>query len=598
MITPDALYEILKRDLQFTIDRKVSHDSETIPLHVKRFSASHLQENFLKKFVPRRDSALDLEALRVFTESNNLCATWALPVNLSSSDEMLLGEFSKILEDFFLQDLGNDCELSWSNICLNARCGPGVAVGTTNTSHYGKMYCGNLTATDPFLLDLYRADVGMWPEEANAEIIRQANFGSATVVRGSRSSFVPKTAKVSRMISVEPAVNMFYQLGLGEILLKRLKRFFGIDLATQASLNRYLAYVGSSVDATFGDGFSTIDLSSASDSLSLKLGQSVIPAEWFSTLLALRSDSSEVLVDGQKFNVKLNMLSTMGNGFTFPLQTAVFASIASACVSLSDDIREKPRGFSLIRPGAFSVFGDDIIVPSKIFERTCRLLRLLGFRPNPEKSFSSGSFRESCGHDYYCGYNVRPVYLRNLETDTDLMVITNLLVDWSARNEIRISNTIEYCVNRLKLVNLVPMCEGMDSGLRVPFSIASTFGRLKRNLKLQSYVYTKRHAHSKRLRILDGYIQVPAGVTRHIYNPSGLLVAFLRGEVRNSTISLRSWKSVYRTKRAVAPNWDYSVTSLEASLIGTALSPFALAKRYALILEDALAGAQKDRRIA
>jgi hypothetical protein len=238
----------------------------------------------------------------------------------------------------------------------------------------------------------------------------------------------------------------------------------------------------------------------------------------------------------------------------------------------------------------FSVFGDDIIVPTKAYERTLRLLRLLGFTPNPEKSFGSGSFRESCGHDYYHGYNVRPVFVRKLKTDNDLMVLTNLLVGWSARNSISLDNTLALCLKNLKFVNIVPMGESDDAGLRVPYSIATDFARLRlpKHRQFQSLGYVKRYSLPKRMRVLDGEIHVPKGVKRHIYNPPGLLMAYLCGGIRGSSISLTNWHPVYRTKRAVAPNWDHLAQPLEAAMIGTAESPASLARKTDQVLRHLL----------
>lgn len=589
VISPVALYEKLVSDLDFTISRTTTYSVEKVPLHVKRFAAEYLKDKFLSKLIPKDSSNADFAAYWAFYTSNEKCRTWSLAIS-SSPEEQMVGEFLKIMEDFFLSDLGPDCELSHANIALHARCGPGAAVGASGTSHYSKMYSGELTYGDPQILDIYRADLSMWPEESCAELIRQENFGSPKLVRTSRSSFVPKTMKTSRMISVEPTLNMFYQLGLGEIITKRLKRFFGIDLSTQTSINRYLAYIGSCVDATFGDGFATIDLSSASDSISLQLVSMCVPPEWLSAILELRSRTTTVELLGKEFDDELYMVSTMGNGFTFPLQTAIFASIAAAAISMSDHVLSRPRGWGLNRPGMFSVFGDDIIVPAKCFERTLSLLRLLGFTPNSEKSFGSGSFRESCGHDYYHGHNVRPVFLRKMDTDTDLMVITNLLVEWSARLEIPLPNTIEFCIRNLDYVNFVPMGEGEDAGLRVPYSILMDFGGASNphHEGYQSRVYTKRVTHTKRVRILDGTIHVPKGVRRFIYNPPGLLVSYLRGEIRNCSISLRNWRPVYRTKRAVSPNWDYRPTTLESPWIEGVSGSGSLAKSIDRILRPHL----------
>lgn len=585
----DAVYQSLVSEIAYTRQRMITHSFETVPLAVKHQACDLMKEKFLSKFIPKASMPLDVVAYATFLDFNERSARWAPPTFESSGDEQMWGEFSKIVEDFFLCDLGPDVELTYGNIALNARCGPGAAKLASNGSHYGKLYSGPLSAGSQEIVDMYKADINMWPEESNAENIRQENFGSIIISPGSTSSFVPKSAKTSRMISVEPTLNMFYQLGIGEIITKRLKRYFGIDLATQQSINRYLAFVGSRVDSSFGDGFATIDLSSASDSLSLKLCGEILPSEWFSTLVEFRSSFTSGKIGDMKFHTTLNMMSTMGNGFTFPLQTALFACAASACISMDDQIRTCPKAFALGRPGTFSVFGDDIIVPAKNYARMLRLLEFMGCSPNKDKSFSTGSFRESCGHDYYQGYNIRPVFLRKWDDEQDLVVLVNLLVDWSARTEIFIPNTLRMLVGAIKRPNIVPRSDGMDAGIRVTYSVAMDFRRLgvRRNAPTQSWVYTRRHPHQKRVRISDGHIHVPARTRRQIYNLSGLFVSYLLGEIRNCSIGLRTNKTIYRTKRAVTPNWDYCVTTLEDQLIGSE-SLTALTKRLTYILREIL----------
>jgi len=588
-LVPFAIYEVLSQELRHVINRVVTFPHEKVPLHVKRRASEVQLDKFLTKLIPDESSELDRIAYDTFKKYNANCSSWSLSLN-SEAERMLFGEFAKVLEDFFLCDLGDDVSITWGNIALNARCGPGAAIGAQSNSHYGKLYSGPLTATDPEIVSLYRADIAMWPEESNAEIIRQEEYGSPTIVKGSRSSFVPKSVKTSRMISVEPTLNMYYQLGFGRILEKRLKRFFGIDLSVQPSINRYMAYIGSSIDSSFGDGFATIDLSSASDSLSLKLASHVIPDEVLSLILALRSHGTSVRIGREVVNERLNMISTMGNGFTFPLQTVIFACAASAVVGLDDGIRQTPKGYSLRYPGLFSVFGDDIVVPARCYDRMLSFLRLLGCDPNEEKSFGSGSFRESCGHDYYDGHNIRPVFLRKLKTDTDLLVLANLLVAWGARLEIDVSDTVALCLNHVNGLNFVPMSEAEDSGLKVPYVIArehSRLGEVATSRSTQSWVYTKRHAHQKQMRISDGDIHVPVGAKRHIYNPPGLMISYLLGEIRGGSIGLTVNKPIYRTKRAVTPNWDYSIPQLEDQLIGSE-SPAVLTKRTADILDRAL----------
>lgn len=210
------------------------------------------------------------------------------------------------------------------------------------------------------------------------------------IVSNNKVSFVPKTASTHRAIAVEPLLNGYLQKGTDLFLRKRLKRL-GIDLSDQ-SLNQRMAREGSLSDSD--ESFVTIDLSSASDNISIGLARSILPAEWFSFLNSIRSHRYEL---GGKLYTYSKFCS-MGNGFCFPLETLIFV----ACCSAS--------GCGV--PGTdFSVYGDDIIVRRKHAETVLRSLRILGFSPNTSKTFISGPFRESCGADWFGGVDVRPYTL-------------------------------------------------------------------------------------------------------------------------------------------------------------------------------------------
>jgi hypothetical protein len=96
----------------------------------------------------------------------------------------------------------------------------------------------------------------------------------------------------------------------------------------------------------------------------------------------------------------LEKFSSMGNGFTFELETLIFAALAAAVSDLT-------LGENLF------VYGDDIIVPTHASSNVLAVLRTFGFTPNTKKTFTSGSFRESCGGDYFLGYDVRSVFLKS-----------------------------------------------------------------------------------------------------------------------------------------------------------------------------------------
>lgn len=213
----------------------------------------------------------------------------------------------------------------------------------------------------------------------------------AEVVKHNKIAFVPKTASVSRPIAVEPVGNGYIQKGIDLYMRQRLKRV-GIDLSDQ-SRNQYFARFGSE-DWESQNPFCTIDLSSASDSISLELCRMVLPHDWF--VLMDRTRSKWYELDGVK-NIYAKFCS-MGNGFCFPLETLIFAAVCSAV------------GAGIPRRD-FAVYGDDIIVRKEHFDDVLDGLRYLGFTPNKDKTFGSGPFRESCGADWYAGSDVRPFTL-------------------------------------------------------------------------------------------------------------------------------------------------------------------------------------------
>lgn len=224
------------------------------------------------------------------------------------------------------------------------------------------------------------------------------------VVRGNSFFTVPKTSVSKRACAKEPSLNGFYQLGLGRVMKQRLARG-GFDLYIGQDVHRRVACTASRSGL-----MATIDLSSASDTVATSLVKLLLPHAWYTTLNSLRSPFT--VIDGR--TVLLEKFSSMGNGFTFELETVIFASIALAavpngtpggCVRFDTDGPHKGNVF---------VYGDDIIVPTESAKDVLGALRFFGFTPNEEKTFVSGVFKESCGGDFFDGHPVRPIYLRSV----------------------------------------------------------------------------------------------------------------------------------------------------------------------------------------
>ncbi len=217
-------------------------------------------------------------------------------------------------------------------------------------------------------------------------------------------SFVPKTALTERTIMVEPLLNTFVQRGIGRVIKRRLLSS-GVNLYDQ-QINRERARISS-----ISGEYATLDLSSASDRISTRLVFELLPTEWFNLLSNWRTGRVRYKRKGLEFN--LEKFSSMGNGYTFELESLIFYSICFvACTEL---------GF----PTDISVYGDDLIVPVGAYELTCEILEVFGFSVNQEKSYSTGKFRESCGGDYLDGIDTRPFFKKDQWTYARLVGFHN-----------------------------------------------------------------------------------------------------------------------------------------------------------------------------
>lgn len=210
-------------------------------------------------------------------------------------------------------------------------------------------------------------------------------------VRGNIFFTVPKDAKSFRGCCKEASLNVSYQLDLGRLIKNRLKERAGIDLRDGQAIHREAARA-----ASISGSHTTIDLSNASDTLCLNLVKLILPSEWYEVLYSLRAPMTRV---GTRW-YKLEKFSSMGNGFTFELESLVFVSLARCLASL--------QGID----GEILCYGDDLIVPSSLHQSLVAALKMFGFTPNMKKTFAEGPFRESCGGDFFDGVPVRAHFLK------------------------------------------------------------------------------------------------------------------------------------------------------------------------------------------
>lgn len=536
----DALYSALCADLKAHISSdQVSFLESGGALwpdaSLKQVACAQLLTKIFSKFTVHGEvsSAACQAALEKFVAVNDRCGQFNFALN-DSIDEQLLNEVKQTLWWFFNPE-GLPLIDSVDEVVALGGVGPGASISARGNDLYTKVFDSPLTFTKESLLTSWEQTVSQddrWFEALFCLYQRHI----PVAVDGNSLSFVSKNLKVARCICTEPTLNMWYQLGVGKLIERRLRTFFGIDLATQQDINRSMA-----LSASRGADFCTIDLESASDSVSLGLLEGILPPSVLSWLKLIRSPVVH-LPSGEV--VTLNMVSTMGNGFTFPLQTAIFAAIVAA-VYRNLDLPLVKRGSADKR--SFAVFGDDIICSKKAYRTVVRLLGICGFRVNEAKSFSQGLFYESCGGDYFDGHYVRAFYIKSLDCPEDFYKAINGLNRWSAIQKVPLVNTISLLQQGLRSPLYVPSYESDDAGIQVPLDMVPRSSRIKMVLP-GTYSYTYRTPRKCHLVVEDDIVACGKDQRGRSYNPAGLWLSFLFGCVRGYRIALRQRVVRYTTR--------------------------------------------------
>lgn len=314
----------------------------------------------------------------------------------------------------------------WTNEC---RFGPGTSVGLygDRVAPYYKMmarptYCGS----SPDLAEALVKGMPGW-----------ADVGKPLrLVAASKHRFVPKSAKTLRTIMVEPIVNLFAQKGLGNMIRKRLHRV-GVDLDFGQARQQQLAKQGS-----LSGLLATLDLKAASDTVAFSVVEALLPRRWFSAMAAFRSP----LVNLEGTAVRLHKFSSMGNGYTFELESLIFWALLRTCA----------REFN-ISQSDLGVYGDDIICPSRMVARfKTGYLDLFGFTLNEEKSHTEGYFRESCGGNYYAGKRITTLYIKEpVDAVREAFLLANRL---HVRAISATYAEVEHCIERgrMRVVAAIP----------------------------------------------------------------------------------------------------------------------------------------------
>jgi len=243
-----------------------------------------------------------------------------------------------------------------------------------------------------------------------------------------RLRFVPKDFKKKRSICMEPVDFQWAQQGVllwYERWLKvgPLRRHVFLEDQTR---NQILCWHGSITSE-----LSTIDLSSASDSVSLNLIKAVFPWRLLKHLLGTRSRYVDIGDGSEPRRVK--KFAPMGSALCFPVQCTVFAAVV-LLVSIAqaygrdiwngDTIEDLDLDYAFWLVAGmkshkhrhyrrFFIYGDDIICDEAVVSNVIRTLQDLSFQVNVEKSYiGEVAYRESCGKHYFNGFDVTPLRLK------------------------------------------------------------------------------------------------------------------------------------------------------------------------------------------
>jgi hypothetical protein len=231
-----------------------------------------------------------------------------------------------------------------------------------------------------------------------------------------RVVLVPKTMKAPRVIAAEPTALQYMQQAIARPLVELLEAdvhpFAGMISFSDQLTNQDLARTGS-----FTRGLATLDMSEASDRVSLRQALSVVSRfPWLrEAVLATRSKSAE-LPDGRV--IPLRKFAAMGSALCFPMEAmvflaAIFMGIERKLIAEGSRKRLTRRDIASFK-GSVRVFGDDIIVPVDCVPYVLEVFTHFGWKINTQKSFWTGMFRESCGGDFYAGTDVTPIRIRQM----------------------------------------------------------------------------------------------------------------------------------------------------------------------------------------
>jgi len=314
---------------------------------------------------------------------------------------------------------------SWDECAKHFGFGPGASTRLTRAKCFAAYKYSGIPESTSGNVTLASCAIRMIPIWNQIVLARGGSPDRlCQVVDGNDIITVPKNYKTDRTIAKEPCMNMYVQKGIGQVIRSRLNRI-GVTLDDQTR-NQRAAREGSLTGQ-----LATVDLSMASDTVARELVHWLLPTPWLDALEQCRSQRG-VLPSGEIIHYQ--KFSSMGNGYTFELESLIFWAIAQECC----------RPFRCDETEtSVCVYGDDVVIPTQFYESFVQRLSEVGFTPNPKKSWFEGPYRESCGKHYYLGTEVTPFYVRRpVKTLDRLFLAHNNVYRWGDRCGVEVHSAL------------------------------------------------------------------------------------------------------------------------------------------------------------
>lgn len=343
-----------------------------------------------------------------------LCGKIGRPCTDARAKRAIAGyiECEQQLEDnwnspVLLQELGSICaqvfgtvlspiEKSIDDLTLYPNHGPGTTADriTGNRKYDAREWTRRLDEFFP-MADFATASYGSWRDLQSFKLLEPDEELPVRVIP------VPKTMKTTRIIAAEPVVVQYAQ----QALLREFSRALSSDMGLFTGLEDQVPNQKMACQGSLDGSLATLDLSEASDRVSMELVEGVFGR--FPVLMgALRAcRSTRALVPTGEV-LTLRKFASMGSAVCFPVETIVFICICLNAVRKQLNTPRLSKSQLSVLRQSVRVYGDDIIVPGRFVQSVLRELTMLNMVVNARKSFWTGSFRESCGKEYWRGEDV------------------------------------------------------------------------------------------------------------------------------------------------------------------------------------------------